>query len=204
MNCTKCGVLLAADNWPQSRRKRHHYLCNHCETQRVVKWRKEHPDAYKEQGRKRWLRDRGNDERKRYQAAWMRDARARKEAENVAKVGHGNPERIYYAYELYTILPNGVRHVYYIGKGKGDRVYNHEKLYRRKLKSPRPELDCKEKAMLLFEDMGCTLYTNIIMSGLSEDEAFNLEREEILAKGLHTLTNVAPPHRPRITQAPHR
>lgn len=116
------------------------------------------------------------------------------------KMGHGNPERVYYTYCLYTILPNGKRHVFYIGKGKGDRVYAHEKLYRRKLTRTRPDLDCKEKFMLFCEDNGWTLYTSIFEQGMSEDEAFNHERELILYYGLDNLTNVMPPHRPRLVR----
>lgn len=113
-------------------------------------------------------------------------------------VAHGDPTRVYYCYEIYTTLPSGQRRTLYIGKGKNDRMYQHERIYRRKLKKAHPNLDLKEKLFLFVEDMGCTLYTAVFASGLSEDEAFNREHDEIMRVGLENLGNVAYPHRPRL------
>lgn len=116
----------------------------------------------------------------------------------VVKMGHGDQTRVYYTYELYSILSNGEHYTFYIGKGKGNRMYDHEKLYRRKLKNPRSLLDPKEKMMLFLEDHGFTIYTGILRSGMTEDEAFNLEAEYINSIGLQYLTNVAYPRRLRV------
>ena len=122
------------------------------------------------------------------------------EKQSPAKAGRGDPSRVYYTYELYTILDNGEHYTYYYGKAKNGRMYDHERIYRRKLMNPHAKLDPKEKFMLFLEDHGFTLYTGVVKSGMTEDEAFNHEAELINAAGLQNLTNVAHPRRPRLIQ----
>ena len=109
------------------------------------------------------------------------------------RVGHGDTDPKYYVYLLY-IVQNGHEVPLYAGKGSGNRVTNHEKNLRNKLKKGY-RLDSKERLMLLAEDLGYQIMWRIVESGLTEDEAFNLENETIMSLGLLQRGNVAYPHR---------
>lgn len=42
--CKRCGCVLTDDNWYPSYQKTSHYLCKHCEKERMRVWRKENQD----------------------------------------------------------------------------------------------------------------------------------------------------------------
>lgn len=109
------------------------------------------------------------------------------------QVGHGDPSPIYYVY-LLSIRVNGRSLVLYAGKGSGDRVYQHMRNLQSKLKRKR-RLDAKERLLLLVNDLGYTVYEEIIASGLTEDAAYNLENETIRKYDLLNRGNVAYPHK---------
>lgn len=107
--------------------------------------------------------------------------------------GQGDPTRIYYVYAIYFIF-NGREIWLYVGKGSGDRIDQHEKILKRKLRL-KYKLDAHERLMLLVQDMGYEVHKRIIASGLSEDEAYNLENKMITDNGMMQRGNVAYPHR---------
>jgi hypothetical protein len=100
---------------------------------------------------------------------------------------------IYYVYIVY-ILHNSRRVLIYGGKGSTDRMYDHEKVLARKLKSG-VKLDAKERLLLLLKDLGYTIYVERVGYGLTEDEAYNLENETITEYKLLQRGNVAYPHK---------
>lgn len=108
-------------------------------------------------------------------------------------MGHGDTDPKYYVYLLY-FMHNDREVPIYAGKGSGNRVTNHEKNLRSKLKHKR-RLDTKERLMLLVEDLGYTILWRIVDRDLTEDEAYNLENETITSMGLLQRGNVAYPHR---------
>ncbi len=100
---------------------------------------------------------------------------------------------IYYVYIVYT-LHNNRKILIYGGKGSTGRMYDHEKVLARKLKSG-AKLDAKERLLLLLIDLGYTIYVERVGFGLTEDEAFNLENETITEYKLLQRGNVAYPRR---------
>jgi hypothetical protein len=108
--------------------------------------------------------------------------------------GH-NTSPVYYVYILY-IYQNSRKVLIYAGKGSTTRMYAHEKILERKLKSG-VKLDAKERLILLLKDLGYTIYAERLYTGLTEDEAFNLENRTITENQLLQRGNVAWPHRIR-------
>jgi len=87
----------------------------------------------------------------------------------------------YYVYEL--IDPRNGK-IFYVGKGKANRVYKHLKAA---LKGEPSEKSYKIRDILK-EELKPTL--NIVKSGLSENEAFQLENLLITQYGKNNLTNI--------------
>ena len=94
--------------------------------------------------------------------------------------------KIYYVYEL--IDPrDGI--VFYVGKGKNNRMYEHvNKTKKGKMSNNNPHLYYKIKQIL--ENESSVKY-NVILENESEEECFRVETETINKYGLENLTNIA-------------
>ncbi len=94
-------------------------------------------------------------------------------------------------------------HVFYVGKGSGNRIEQHEREVRtllsggrrRKGRRTTTDLDPKHKMILWVLDMGGVILKNKVASHLTDAQAFALEKERIDIYGLEYLTNIAHPHK---------
>lgn len=91
-------------------------------------------------------------------------------------------ENVYYVYEL--IDPRDME-VFYVGKGKDDRVKSHAKHARTGIVGNVP----KHKRITDIHDAGMKVIERIAISGLSNDSALMIERGLIEANK-STLTNI--------------
>lgn len=88
--------------------------------------------------------------------------------------------------------------IFYVGKGKGNRVFAHEKEANRILRSGRMmELSHKDKVIWRLWQAGMEVAHEIIAYELTEDEAYELESARIREIGLENLTNATYGRRPR-------
>jgi len=93
-------------------------------------------------------------------------------------------QKIFYVYEL--IDPrDGL--CFYVGKGKNNRIYNHEKSARKNLKHNNPYLLNKIKKIL---SLGLNIIYNLPYTNLTEEDSFNKEAELIDFHNIDNLCNI--------------
>lgn len=90
--------------------------------------------------------------------------------------------RRYYVYEL--IDPFGGE-VFYVGKGKGRRMYQHET----DAKGMRSGNKDKHERIASIHRLGGKVEYNVVKDDLDERSAYRLERATIRKHGIHNLTN---------------
>lgn len=89
----------------------------------------------------------------------------------------------YYVYELIDPRTN---EVFYIGKGKGKRMYQHEKSAKTNC-----SVNSKKTGVILdIHNAGLEVLYKVVADGLTEAEAFNLEHK-LISEGKEYLTNIA-------------
>lgn len=91
----------------------------------------------------------------------------------------------FYVYEL---IDPRTDVVFYVGKGKGRRVLQHEK----DAKAGRVVNPDKTMRIRDIIRSGHTVQHRIVASSLSEREAFRIERQTIASYGIANLTNITP------------
>lgn len=89
----------------------------------------------------------------------------------------------YYVYELVDPRNNKP---FYIGKGKGNRVDQHEK------EAQKEKSTAKTKLIREIQDAGLLIQKNIVKRFKSENAAYNYEKKLIKKIGLNNLTNITP------------
>lgn len=88
--------------------------------------------------------------------------------------------------------------VFYVGKGTGNRLLEHEKETRRILKSGHMMyLKHKHKVIIQIWDAGYNVVQEIFYRTEDEDDAYAVESKQIRAFGLERLTNATYGRRPR-------
>jgi hypothetical protein len=92
---------------------------------------------------------------------------------------------VYYVYEL--SYPDG--RVFYVGKGKKKRMYNHERDVKRKILNDTPNVDAKEQVIANILKSGKEVRYKQVYFTEDEQAAFQFECERILYHGVHNLTN---------------
>ncbi len=110
-----------------------------------------------------------------------------------------NPTGRYYVYELTDPRFNPPR-VFYVGKGLGGRMYEHEKDMRRLLKRGRGgvlRLQPKHKRILEIVDDGEKVVYQVIFRTDNEAEAYRVESWYIDKIGLEHLTNEQYGYKPK-------
>jgi hypothetical protein len=97
----------------------------------------------------------------------------------------------YYVYGL--LDPRFDNKPFYIGKGEGDRVYQHEKDTRTLLKRGTPlamtKMSCKHKRILEIWDSGMNVGYDFYFRTDREGDAYQYESKIIRHYGLERLTN---------------
>lgn len=91
----------------------------------------------------------------------------------------------HYVYELIDPVSD---EVFYVGKGKGRRMYQHA-VDARAGRITNPE---KHERITSIHALGLEVQYRIVKDRLTEDEALQLERETIARHGIHNLTNATP------------
>ena len=103
----------------------------------------------------------------------------------------------YYVYDIIDPRFEPPR-VIYVGKGLGDRMYQHEKDMRRYLKrGSAMKLTCLHKRILEIIDDGYTVGYNVSFRTDNEEEAYQAESKRINRFGLERLCNEVYGYRPR-------
>lgn len=114
----------------------------------------------------------------------------------------GHKNGLYYTYELIDPRFDPPR-VFYVGKGTGDRMYQHAKDMRRLLKkgtrAAMMSLKPKHKRILEIEDDGYHVVYHVPFRTNDPDEAFQVESLLIDKYGLEKLTNETYGHRKRVS-----
>ena len=118
--------------------------------------------------------------------------------------------RDYYVYELALDFPEDSPlfplsgWVFYVGKGTGARIDQHEKETRLKLigrarrkRNGLGEYTHKHKMILLAWDHAGRVIKNKVATRLTEEEAYAIEAERINIYGMEYLTNEALPRKPK-------
>lgn len=108
----------------------------------------------------------------------------------------------YYRYEL--VDPRTGK-VFYVGKGTGDRMYQHEKAARALLKSGKMMLlKHKHKVIIEIWDAGLTPIYQVTWRSDNEEEVYQAESARIRELGLEHLTNETYGYRPKTRRTPAR
>ncbi len=96
-------------------------------------------------------------------------------------------ENRFYVYQLINPIDNTV---FYIGKGTGKRVFEHEK----NCKNGSEKNISKAIVIKSIIDAGLSVKTNIIKDNLTEQDAFQLEHKLIIQFKYENLTNIQKGH----------
>lgn len=91
-------------------------------------------------------------------------------------------------YYVYFLKDSLTEEIFYVGKGRDRRAITHLKNFKRGL-DDNPRKTAKINSIL---NAGGRVETEIFQSGLTEEEAYKIERGRIKEIGLQNLTNIAP------------
>lgn len=98
--------------------------------------------------------------------------------------------KTYYIYGLYESKENLVDNCFYIGKGKGSRMYDHFQNYRLDEENNGCRNLHKTRKIKKLKRNNKNPYAKKIMKNLTEEEAYELEKFIIKEVGLDNLTNI--------------
>jgi len=104
-------------------------------------------------------------------------------------------------YYVYTLSDPITEKVFYVGKGSGDRAYQHEKQCKRRPEKYSKSDKDKEVQRILSE--GLSVKVSFVEKNLDELEALILEEQTISFYGIENLTNVMRKGAPSGEQTPY-